>query len=448
VPEHGESHDRHPRRVVVRGGTVVDQAGARRGDVFLEDGLIAAVGEGVDFPLGTTVLDASGCLVAPGLVDVHTHLREPGGEEAETVETGTRAASLGGYTAVVAMPNTEPATDSGAAVRHVLELGRGASADVAVAGAITLGRAGERVAPLAEMAALGVRLFTDDGSGVQDAVVMRQALETARPLGVILAEHCQDNAIAAGGQMHEGTWSRRLGIPGQPAAAEEAMLDRDVALVRLTGTPMHFLHVSTAGSVGLVRAAKAAGLPVTAEATPHHLLLTDALAASGDPVYKVAPPLRSATDAAELRAACRAGLIDVIATDHAPHAAVRKQAPFAEAPPGMIGLETALAVVYEVFVAAPGDEAPLGVVELFALMSWRPAALAGLDRSLGHGGPVAPGGRAHLCVFDPAAAWTVDRRAMASRSQNSPYHGMRLSGRVRHTVLAGEPVVVDGRAQR
>ena len=173
MPEHGESHDRHPRRVVVRGGTVVDQAGARRGDVFLEDGLIAAVGEGVDFPLGTTVLDASGCLVAPGLVDVHTHLREPGGEEAETVETGTRAASLGGYTAVVAMPNTEPATDSGAAVRHVLELGRGASADVAVAGAITLGRAGERVAPLAEMAALGVRLFTDDGSGVQDAVVAR-----------------------------------------------------------------------------------------------------------------------------------------------------------------------------------------------------------------------------------------------------------------------------------
>ena len=432
----------------MRGGTVVDSTGSRRGDVLVEDGRIIAVGEGIAYPLGTTVLEASGCVVAPGLVDLHTHLREPGGEAAETVETGTRAAALGGYTAVVAMPNTDPATDSAAAVRYVQELARGACADVAVAGAITIGRAGREVVPLAEMTALGVRLFTDDGSGVQDGDVLRRALEAAGPLGVVLAEHCQDDTLTAGGLMHDGAWSRRFGIPGQPAAAEEAMLARDLALVRRTGAPMHFLHVSTAGSVELVRAAKAAGLPVTAEATPHHLVLTDASAASGDPLFKVAPPLRSASDGAALRAACRQGLIDAIATDHAPHTAERKKAPFADAPPGMIGLETALALVWDAFVAGPGEDAPLGLVELFAMVSWRPAALAGLDWDHGHGGPIAPGGHAHLCVFDPTEAWTVDRRATASRSQNSPYDGMRLSGRVRHTVLAGDPVVVDGRAQR
>ncbi|MGP8163136.1 MAG: dihydroorotase [Acidimicrobiales bacterium] len=432
----------------MRGGTVVDSTGERRGDVFIENGRIAAVGEGIEFPLGTMVLEASGCVVAPGLVDLHTHLREPGGEAAETVETGTRAASLGGYTAVVAMPNTEPAIDSAAAVRDVLARARGACADVAVAGAITVGRAGARVAPLAEMAALGVRLFTDDGFGVQRADVLRQALERGRDLGVVLAEHCQDDALAAAGQMHEGVWSRRLGIPGQPAAAEEAMLARDLTLVRETGAPMHFLHLSTAGSVELVRAAKAEGLPVTAEVTPHHLVLTDALAARRDPLYKVAPPLRGAADAAALRAACRQGVIDAIATDHAPHTRERKEAPFEAAPPGMIGLETALAVAHDALVASPGDAAPLSLVELFALFSWRPAALVGLDRSHGQGGPIAPGSRAHVCVFDPTHTWKVDRRAMASRSQNSPFHGMTLTGRVRHTVLGGEPVVVDGTAAR
>jgi dihydroorotase len=448
VSEHAGTSPGGARRVVVRGGTVVDSTGARHGDVYIENGRIAAVGEEIDFPLGTVVLEASGCLVAPGLVDLHTHLREPGDEAAETVETGTRSASLGGYTAVVAMPNTKPAIDSGAAVRAVAELARGASADVAVAGAITVGRAGERVAPLAEMAALGVRLFTDDGSGVQDVEVLRRALEEARELGVILAEHCQDDVLAAGGQMHEGAWSRRLGIPGHPAVAEEAMLVRDLRLVRQTGAPMHFLHLSTAGSVELVRAAKAEGLPVTAEATPHHLVLTDALVASRDPLFKVAPPLRTAADGAALRAACRQGVVDVIATDHAPHTVAAKEAPFAVAPPGMIGLETALAVAYDAFVAFPDRGSPLSVVELLALMSWRPAALVGLDRSLGHGGPIAPGSRAHLCVFDPSATWTVDRRATASLSQNSPFHGMTFSGRVRHTILAGEPVVVDGTAER
>jgi len=437
-----------PRRVVVRGGTIVDSTGERRGDVFIEDGRIAAVGEGLDVPLGSVLLEASGCLVVPGLVDLHTHLREPGGEAAETIETGTRSASLGGFTAVVAMPNTEPAIDSAGIVREVLSLAREACADVAVAGAITIGRAGERVAPLAEMAAVGVRLFTDDGSGVQNADVLRAALNSGRELGVVLAEHCQDDALAAGGHMHEGTWSRRLGLAGQPATAEEAMLARDLMLVRETGAPMHFLHISTARSVALVRAAKAEGLPVTAEVTPHHLVLTDALAASGEALYKVSPPLRSASDGAALRAACRQGVIDAIATDHAPHTREAKEQPFEAAPPGMIGLETALAVAYGAFVGSPDSAEPLSLVELFALLSWHPAALAGLDRSAGHGGPIVPGSGAHLCVFDPTATWTVDRWAMASRSQNSPFHGMTLTGRVRHTVLAGEPVVVDGRATR
>jgi dihydroorotase len=448
VPSHNGIRLGGRRRLVVRGGTVVDSTGERRGDVFIEDGRVVAVGEGIDVPFGTALLEASGCVVAPGLVDLHTHLREPGDEAAETIGSGTRAAALGGYTAVVAMPNTEPAIDSAAVVRHVLELARGACADVAVAGAITVGRAGELVAPLAEMAAAGVKLFTDDGRGVQRADVLRQALEVAADLGVVLAEHCQDEALAAGGQMHEGAWSRRFAVPAQPAAAEEAMLARDLALVRQTGVPMHFLHLTTRGSVELVRAAKAEGLPVTAEATPHHLALSDSLAASRDPLFKVAPPLRSTADAAALRAACRQGVVDVIATDHAPHTRQAKELPFEKAPAGMIGLETALAVAYEVFVARPEDAEPLSLTELFALLSWRPAALAGLDRSLGHGGPFVPGSVAHVCVFDPTHTWTVDRWAMASRSRNSPFHGMRLSGRVRHTVLAGEPVVVDGRATR
>ena len=230
-------------------------------------------------------------MVAPGLVDLHAHLREPGGEIAETVETGTRAAALGGYTAVVAMPNTEPALDHPSVVRDVLALGRRSGlCEVAVAAAITVGRRGEKLVPMAEIAALGVKLFTDDGRGVQDGAVLRRALEYASDLSVVLAEHCEDEELAAGGQMHEGAWSSRLGLSGQPAVAEEAMLARDLALVRLTGSPMHFLHLSSAGSVELVRQAKSAGLPVTAEVTPHHLCLTDASVAGYDPAFKVNPP--------------------------------------------------------------------------------------------------------------------------------------------------------------
>lgn len=442
--------------VLVRGGTVVDATGERRADVLAEAGRIVAVGEGLEAPAGALVVDAGGCLVGPGLVDLHTHLREPGGEAAETVETGARAAALGGYTAVVAMPNTVPAIDSASVVRDVLALGAPAPCDVAVAGAITVGRAGERLAPLAEMAALGVRLFTDDGRGVQDAGLMRRALEYAGSLGVILAEHCEDESLAAGGHMHEGAWSARLGIAGQPALAEEAMVARDLALVRLTGSPLHLLHLSTAGSLELVAAAKAEGLPVTCEVTPHHLSLTDAAVACFDARFKVNPPLRGEADVAAVRRGCAEGLVDAIATDHAPHAVEAKEAPFEQAPPGMIGLETALSVAWAALCAGEATESgdgPLGQggsmspARLFALLSTRPAQIAGLE-AIGQGGPVAPGAVAHLCVFDPGAAFVVSGAAGASRSRNTPFEGRTLSGRVRHTIYRGELVVRDGEAQR
>ncbi len=423
---------------IITGGTVIDAAGERRADVLVSEGLVREVAEGLDVPLGSTVLDAGGCVVAPGLVDLHTHLREPGREEAETVETGTRAAALGGYTAVVAMPNTDPPLDTAAAVRQVLELGRTASAQVAVAGAITVGRAGERLAPMAELAELGVRLFTDDGAGVQSAGLMRKALEYARGIGVTLAQHCEDGSLACDGAMHEGAWSSRLGIPGMPAAAEEVMVARDIALSRLTGAPVHFLHLSTAASIDLVRRAKADGLAVTAEAAPHHFTLTDAETAGYDPVFKVNPPLRPRSDVDAVRAGLADGAVDAIATDHAPHTPETKDQPFDQAPPGMLGLETALALAL--------TELDLPLSSVLALLSWQPAAIAGLTED--HGGPVVPGAAANLCVIDPTETWKVDPAALASRSRNTPYAGRALTGRVRHTMLRGLPTVLEYEAQR
>jgi dihydroorotase len=407
--------------------------------VLIQDGAISTVGSKVSsVPAGTVVLEAGGCIVAPGLVDLHTHMREPGREEAETVESGARAAALGGYTAVVAMPNTEPAIDNAAVVRQVLDLGAEACCDVRVAGAITVGREGSRLAPMAEMAALGVTLFTDDGAGVQDARLMRRALEYGSALGVTLAQHCEDASLAGGGHMHEGEWSSRLGIPGQPAEAEELMVMRDLALARLTGAHVHFLHLSTAGSLAMIRGAKASGLDVTAEVAPHHFTLTDAEVASYDPVFKVNPPLRSDADVAAVKAALAEGVVDAIATDHAPHTQESKEAPFDEAPPGMLGLETALALAL--------TELTIPVERVLALMSWQPARIAGLSAE--HGGPIQVGRPANLCVIDPSAKWVVDPRLLASRSRNTPYGGRALVGRVRHTVLRGEPVVVEGEAQR
>lgn len=428
-------------RLVIAGGTVIDAGGERRADVIVDPGgTITAVADGSAADAGGTdrILDAGGCIVAPGLVDLHTHLRQPGGEQAETVLTGSRAAVLGGFGAVVAMPNTNPSIDSAAMVREVQELGRAALCRVEVSGAITVGRAGERLAPMAEMAALGVRLFTDDGTGVQEAGMMRKALQYASDLGVRLAQHCEVDSLAEGGHMHEGEWSSRLGIPGIPAEAEELMVMRDVALSRLTGAPVHFQHLSTAGSVAVVDAARRSGVAVTAEVAPHHFTLTDECCASFDARFKVNPPLRPEDDVAAVRAALIGGSVDAIATDHAPHTADAKDRPFEEAPPGMLGLETALALAL--------TELELPIAEVLALLSWQPARIAGIDDS--HGGPVAAGRAANLCVFDPAAHWTPDDSGGASRSRNTPYVGRRLRGRVRHTLVAGEAVVVEGEAQR
>jgi dihydroorotase len=421
--------------LVVKGGRLVDSTGERTGDVVVSDGQIVAVGPELD---ADVVLDAGGCVVAPGFVDLHTHLRQPGREEAETVESGSRAAALGGYTCVVAMPNTTPALSIAGVVREVQELGRGALCQVEVTGAITIGRAGERLAPMGEMADLGVRIFTDDGTGVQDELLMRRAMEYATGLGVTLAQHCEVTALSQGTCMHEGVVSSRLGLAGQPAEAEELMVMRDIALSRLTGARMHFQHLSTAGSVAMVAAARAGGLPITAEATPHHFTLTDEACATYDAVYKVHPPLRTASDVDAIRAGLRDGVIDAIATDHAPHPRNEKERPFDEAPPGMLGLEYALALAL--------TELGLDVVDVVALLSWRPAAIAGVAEA--HGGSIIEGCPANLCVFDPEASWTIDDSGGASRSANVPYVGRRVRGRVRHTIYRGEPVVVDGDAQR
>jgi dihydroorotase len=419
--------------VVLKGGEVVDETGRRRADVVVgDDGLVAAVGENLD---GDRVLDCGGGVVGPGLVDLHTHLRQPGREEAETIESGSRAAALGGYTTVVAMPNTEPAIDSAGVVREILELATKALCEVRPAAAITVGRAGQQLVPMAELAALGVKIFTDDGSGVQSSLLMRRALEYATALGVTLAQHCEDAGLSHGAHMHEGEWSSRLGIPGMPAEAEELMVHRDIVLGRLTGAPVHFLHLSTAGSVELVRRAKAGGLRVTAEAAPHHFTLTHAEVASFDPVFKVNPPLRTDADVAAVKAGLADGTIDAIATDHAPHAQELKEAPFDEAPCGMLGLETALSLAL--------SELGLPIERVLALLSWQPARIAGVEA-----GPIEAGRPANLCVVDPSERWTVEPHRLASRSRNTPYAGRSMTGKVRHTIYKGEPVVVDGEAQR
>jgi dihydroorotase len=425
--------------LVIRGGRVIDPTGERDADVLVAGGQIVEVGSSLR---GDRELDASGCVVAPGLVDLHVHLREPGGEDAETIETGARAAALGGFTAVVAMPNTEPPHDEPSVVASVLAAGARSLCDVHAAGCTTEGRAGAALAPMGELYALSVRIFTDDGACVDDAGVMRRALEYARSLpGAVIAQHAEDSSLADGGHMHEGEWSSRLGIAGRPAIAEAAVVARDCLLAEATGGRVHFLHLSTGAAVDLVRDAKARGLAVTAEAAPHHFTLTDAECASFDPAFKVHPPLRSDADVAAVKRGLADGTIDAIATDHAPHAVETKERPFEEAPPGMLGLETALALAVTELVE-PGV---LTMADALALLSWRPAVVAGLTE---HGQPIAAGSPANLCVIDPVLAWEVDPARLASKSRNTPYTGRSLTGRVRHTVLRGTPVVVDGEACR
>jgi len=428
--------------VLLRGGRLIDPAGDTDTtcDVLVAGGRIEAVGMGLD-PGGAEVIDVDGAVVAPGFVDTHVHLREPGREDEETIASGSAAAVLGGFTAICAMPNTDPVCDNAAVAEKVAATGRFLGLiQVIPAGALTQGLEGRHLAAIGEMATstARVRIFTDDGHGVQDARLLRRAMEYVKGFGAICAEHCDDESLSQGGHMHEGEYSSRLGLRGQPAEAEELALARDVALVRLTGARFHALHVSTARSVDIIRRAKAEGLPVTAEATPHHLTLSDASLIDYDTNFKVNPPLRSAGDVEALRAGLADGTIDNIATDHAPHAVHEKEAEFEEAPPGLIGLETALGVILTDLVGA----GVLTMGDMIRRISVAPARILGLQ---GQGGPVVPGARANLVVFDPTARWRVDPAQFASRSRNCPWAGRELVGRVIATIFEGRVVAREGR---
>ena len=426
-------------KLLITQGRLIDAGGERSADVRIADGIVVEVGVGLLSGDGEQVVDAAGMVVCPGFVDLHVHLREPGREEAETIETGSRGAALGGFTAIVAMPNTDPTQDSVGVVEFVRQQGeRAGLCEVLPSGSITIGRKGETLTPFAELAAAGVRLFTDDGNGVQDPQLMRRAYEYASDLAITMAQHCEVERLTEGAVMHEGSCCSQLGLPGWPSLAEELMVHRDIELVRLTGAPAHFLHLSTAGSVELVRKAKADGLAVTAEATPHHISLTDELLTSYSALYKVTPPLRTMDDILAIREGLRDGTIDAIATDHAPHVSQSKELPLDQAPPGMLGLETALGV------SIAHLDMPL--VDIVAALSWKPAEIAGVaDR---HGRPIEVGEPANLTMFDPAQEWEVVPGQLASKSRNTPFVGVALTGRVKHTIFNGEVVVLDGVAQK
>ncbi len=385
-------------------------------------------------------LDGRGLVALPGLVDLHTHLREPGREDAETVESGSRSAALGGFVAVFAMANTDPVTDTAGVAEQVWRLGRDAGwCHVQPVGAVTVGLAGRRLAELGALSdsAAAVRVFSDDGHCVSDPLLMRRALEYVRAFDGVIAQHAQDDRLTEGAQMHEGEVSARLGLTGWPAVAEEAVIARDVLLGAHTRSRLHVCHVSTAGSAAIIRLAKERGIGVTAEVTPHHLLLTDDLAEGYDPVFKVNPPLRTAADVAALRAAVADGTIDAIATDHAPHPVEAKDCEWDAAAMGMLGLQTAVAVVQQALV----DTGLLDWAGVADRMSVRPARIGRLG---GYGRPLAVGEPAHVTLYDPSAPWTVVAAELASRSRNTPFAGHRLPGRVRATFHGGRPTVLDG----
>ena len=428
-----------PEPVLFKGARVVDPASGRDeiGDVLVDGGVIADPAAS-----STTVLDCEGLVLAPGLVDLHTHLRQPGREDKETVETGCRAAALGGFTAVTPMANTDPVADNAAVIHEVLDLARAAgTCDVFPVGAITKGLEGEAMAELGEMFDAGVRVFSDDGRCVPNARVLRNALTYVSAFeGALVAEHCEDASLAEGGQMHEGSVSSSLGLAGQPREAEEVVVARDLAVAKLTAGRLHLCHLSSAGSVEMVRRAKAEGLRVTGEVTPHHLVFGEEDLVTYDTNMKMKPPVRSERDRRTLRTALADGTIDVVATDHAPHAVEEKEAEFDQAPFGTIGLETALAALLTHLVE-PGE---LSLSRAIEAMSTAPARILGAHD---HGGPIAPGRPANLVAFDPAAGWTVEP-PFASKSRNSAFLGRELRGKVVHTMLRGVLVVADGKAQR
>lgn len=410
-----------------------------RADVLLQGGRIAEVGSVTD-AAGATVVDADGLIALPGLVDLHTHLREPGYEQSETVLTGTQAAAAGGFTAVFAMANTFPVADTAGVVEQELSLGEAAGyATVQPIGAVTVGLKGEQLAELGAMAAsrARVRVFSDDGFCVFDPLLMRRALEYVKAFGGVIAQHAQEPRLTQGAQMNEGALSGELGLAGWPAVAEESIIARDVLLAEHVGSRLHVCHVSTAGSVEVIRWAKARGIDVTAEVTPHHLLLTEELVAGYDPRYKVNPPLRRQEDVEALRAALADGTIDIVATDHAPHPVEAKECEWDAAANGMVGLESALSVVQQTMV----DTGLIGWADVARVLSATPARIGRLS---GHGEPVAAGSAAELTLVDPSASAEFGTDRLAGRSVNSPYLGRTLPGRVVATFHRGVPTVLDG----
>ncbi len=422
------------RDLLLKGGQIIDPSTGLNtiGDLLLRDGKVESAGDRIGTPDGAEVIDCTGLVVSPGFIDVHCHLREPGREDVETIATGARAAAAGGITAVCAMPNTDPVTDNQAAVGFVLKQGRAAdSARVYPIGAISIGQNGERLAEFGEMVGAGAVAVSDDGKPVVSSQLMRTALEYARAFNIPVADHCEDPTLAAGGAMNEGIVSARLGLRGIPAEAEEIMAIRDILLARLTGGHVHLCHMSTKGSIELIRWGKERGIRVTAEACPHHLSLTEDCVEGYDTHAKMNPPLRTMADVEAVREGVRDGTIDVLATDHAPHHNDEKARAFADAPNGIVGLETALAVNIT-WLVKPGI---LSLATLIERMSCAPAKLFGLP-----GGSLARGTLGDVTVFDPTRSWKVDPAGFRTKGRNTPYGGQTLTGRAACTVVGGRVV--------
>jgi dihydroorotase len=414
----------------IKGGRVIDPANGldEIRDLFVEEGRLVE-----KKPSGARVIDATGQVVAPGLIDIHVHFREPGQSHKETIATGSRAAAMGGFTTVVCMPNTNPVADSPATIAWILEKAANtACVNVLCTGAITRGIAGEEMAPIGALAAAGVVALTDDGHCVQNHGVMRRAVEYAKQFGLPIMDHCQEATLSADGVMNEGEWSTRLGLPGWPALAEDLIVARNILLAEETGHPLHCQHISSARSVRLLREARNRGVSITAEACPHHIALTDEGLKNFDTSFKVNPPLRTPADIDEIIDGIADGTITILASDHAPHAPYEKEVELDKAPFGMLGLETELAVFLEILLH---QRKACSLPQIIAMLTVNPARLLRLDR-----GTLSPGAPADITILDPDLAWTYDRNESPSLSRNTPFHGFSLHGRAVQTIVAGVPV--------